>query len=325
MTNPRLRLTAAKGMVLALLALLTNAPDAGGAVANTPNAATLRTKPLRLEPSGHIPHTAGSEISGLARSPGRKNLYWAINDSGNPPEILPLRANGEIASVSGKGIRIPSASNIDWESLAIDASGNIYVCDVGDNFSRRTRLRIYMVPEPSPEAASTDSPKIVDIRYPEKSTQNPPPLIHDCEAAFFFRGKLFLLTKRLQDAATALYRLDAMKTGSVNTLTYRDSFPIEGYVTGADISPDGNILAVLTYNTLWLFHDFRGDDFFGGKKTAVPLKGAGQIESIVFSGYRSLLLVNETRNEIFSIVIDPHERSVRQETFTGRPRQAVRR
>ncbi|ASQ90638.1 hypothetical protein CHL67_06600 [Prosthecochloris sp. GSB1] len=309
--NRFLRAARAATTLAMLSACLSSPPVLAAGETRSRANSVVETRPLRLRPSGHIPNTAGSEISGLARSTREKNLYWAINDSGNPPEILPLRANGEIASVSGRGIRIPSAGNIDWESLAIDASGNIYVCDVGNNFSLRKLLRVYIVPEPSPAAASTGRPKVVDIRYPDENGKTPQPLVHDCEAAFFFRGKLFLLTKRLQDATTALYSLDTIKAG-VNTLTRKDSFPIGGYVTAADMSPDGKILAVLTYNTLWLFHDFRGNDFFGGEKTAVPLEGGGQIESIVFSGYRSLLLVNETRNEIFSVIIDPRERSARQ-------------
>ena len=256
---------------------------------------------LELEPVSHVSKSAGQEISGLAKSYRHEDVYWAVNDSGNPAAIVPLSPEGKVVSASGRSITIPKAHNIDWEALAADSSGRLYICDVGNNFSRRKQLQVYIIPEPSLFSSSTPEPEIIRIRYPYQDTSGSGKLLYDCEAAFVFNEKLYLLTKRLHDAATSLYRLDTRKRNTVNNLTFMKTYPIKGYVTGADVSPDQKTLAVLTYRALWLFHDFPNDDFFDGRKTKIPLKGAGQIESIVFTSAKHLLLINETNNEIFSI------------------------
>ncbi len=255
----------------------------------------------KLVPSARIDRSAGLEISGLAKSGRYPGLYWAVNDSGNPPFIVPFRRDGRVISSPAKGILVKGARNIDWESLASDSSGNLYICDTGNNNDSRKELHIYRIPEPSPENRSTLKADKIRIRYPEDSTVSPDMLVHDCEAVFNYRSKLYFLTKRRYDLATVLYRLDSLRYDRINTLTHLSRFEIDGYVTGADISPDQRCLAVLTYNALWLFHDFSGENFFGGLKTRIPLENAGQIESVLFSGPDEVILVNEGDNELFTI------------------------
>lgn len=259
-------------------------------------------EPLSLEPVGHVGKSGGQEISGLVKSRLHNNVFWAINDSGHPAALVPLNPQGDV--VSGRMIPVPGARNIDWESLAADRSGKLYICDVGNNFSRRKELQIYVLDEPSPDSSSASRPEVLRIRYPDQQNTSAPKLIHDCEAAFIYRKKLYLLTKRLSDAATALYRLDSGNINTVNTLTHITTYPIGEYVTGADISPDQKMLAVLTYQSLWILYDFKNDDFFTGKKKVIPLKGAGQIESIAFTSAGNLMLINESDNEIFTVSLD---------------------
>lgn len=259
---------------------------------------------LLLKPAGHIEKKAGLEISGLVKSRLHNDVYWGVNDSGNPATIVPLSPEGKVVSRMEKGIPVNGAQNIDWEALAVDHSGKLYICDAGNNYSRRKELQLYTVPEPGLERIISEKAELIKIRYPDQTESSPEKLIHDCEAAFFFREKLYLLTKRLHDAATTLYRLDRKEQNTVNTLTLLKTYPIGGYVTGADISPDQDILAVLTYKSLWLFYDFPGDDFFSGKKKQIRLEGGGQIEAIVFVNNEELMLVNETRNEIFTVTLD---------------------
>ncbi len=259
---------------------------------------------LSLNPISHVEKKAGLEISGLVKSKRHGDVYWAINDSGNPPAIVPINTKGKVVSVSGQSISIPGVQNKDWEALAIDHSGNLYICDVGNNYSRRKELQIYTIPEPHLNGDVSEKADLIRIRYPDQELVSPDRLIYDCEAAFIFKKKLYLLTKRLFDASTTLYRLDRKEKNTVNNLTRVTSFPIEGYVTAADISDDEQILVVLTYKSLWIFYDFPGDDFFSGRKMKVGLKGAGQIESVVFTDNNKLLLVNETKNELFTITLN---------------------
>lgn len=252
-------------------------------------------------PSAHIDDNAGLEISGIAKSSRFPDIYWAVNDSGNPPVIVPFRKNGRVIGNPAKGILVTGAQNIDWESLAADSSGNLYICDTGNNTDRRKELQIYRIPEPSPRSRTTLKADKIRIQYPEDTTVSPDMLVHDCEAVFHYKSKLYFLTKRRYDLATVLYRLDSTHDDRVNTLTFLSRYEIGGYVTGADISPDQRCLAVLTYNALWLFYDFPDDDFFEGKKTRFPLEGTGQIESVVFTDHDEIMFINEGENELFTI------------------------
>ncbi len=256
---------------------------------------------LYLDPVGHVEKKAGLEISGLAKSRCYTDVYWAVNDSGNPAVIVPLSPEGKVVSASGKGIAVTGAKNTDWEALAVDRSGKLYICDVGNNYSRRKELQIYTIREPALGSSASEKAEVIRVRYPEQHLSSPDKLIYDCEAVFVFKKKIYLLTKRLHDSATTLYRLDKQEKNTVNNLTLIKTYPIGGYVTAADISPDQKMLAVLTYRSLWIFYDFQDDDFFAGRKKQIPLEGAGQIESVVFTNNEQLMLVNEAKNEIFTV------------------------
>jgi hypothetical protein len=62
------------------------------------------------------------------------------------------------------------------------------------------------------------------------------------------------------------------------------TFNVSGAVTGADLSDNGKILAVLTYNSVWLFKtDKDTDDYFKGRIYRFRLKPQKQFEGISFN------------------------------------------
>ena len=82
----------------------------------------------------------------------------------------------------------------------------------------------------------------------------------DCEAVLTFDGKLYFLTKHRQpgkalawEAGTKLYRLDSERIDRVNVLKLVDQHEQVMLATAADVSPDGQHLAILTYARLWVF------------------------------------------------------------------------
>ena len=67
------------------------------------------------------------------------NLLWTIEDSGNKNNLYGLNKNGKTV----KDIDISNASNIDWEDLTSDNSGNLYIGDFGNNSKNRDDFTIY--------------------------------------------------------------------------------------------------------------------------------------------------------------------------------------
>src|SRR5690606_35909131 len=104
------------------------------------------------------------------------------------------------------------------------------------------------------------------VAYPEQSAYPDPDERHyDAESLFVDRGRLYLITKHRKGwtlfdglfdsmkAGASLYRLDTRFTEEVNQLTLIDSHPLLTAATGAELSPDGQTLAVISYSDLWLF------------------------------------------------------------------------
>src|SRR5687767_4556689 len=78
--------------------------------------------------AGKIEPKAISESSGLVASRRHDGVFWTVNDSGNAPVLYAITREGKAIA------EFPvDAKNVDWEDLAIDDAGHLYVADVGNN------------------------------------------------------------------------------------------------------------------------------------------------------------------------------------------------
>jgi hypothetical protein len=136
-----------------------------------------------------------SEVSGIAASRRRDDVFFAINDGGNAPKI---HAFGRDGSALG-AVDVENAINNDWEALASferDGKAYLLISDTGDNAGARQKVTLYVVPEPrfgSNGMLRSEPIKpawTVDLRYPDSP--------HDCEAVAVdsASNQIFLLTKR---------------------------------------------------------------------------------------------------------------------------------
>jgi hypothetical protein len=66
--------------------------------------------------------TSLKEISAIEIS-SASDLFWVIEDSGNDTKLFGLNLNGKI----DKTLEVTNAQNIDWEDLAMDSKGDIYI------------------------------------------------------------------------------------------------------------------------------------------------------------------------------------------------------
>ena len=67
-------------------------------------------------------------------------IIWMLNDGGNPSELYAFSKKGKLK----RTLNI-KAKNNDWEDLAIDDKGNIYIGDFGNNLNKRKNLVILKV------------------------------------------------------------------------------------------------------------------------------------------------------------------------------------
>ena len=80
------------------------------------------------------------EVSGMEID--KKGKIWVIEDSGNKDNIYRVDKDGNIQ----ESLEIDHAKNKDWEDLTMDANGNLYIGDFGNNKNAREDLVIYKVP-----------------------------------------------------------------------------------------------------------------------------------------------------------------------------------
>ena len=81
-----------------------------------------------LEHLGRLDHHRIPEASGIVKSRRYPGIFWVHNDSGNPPLLFAIKGDGAI--LNAFPVNVP---NIDWEDIAIDDHGHLYVGDIGNN------------------------------------------------------------------------------------------------------------------------------------------------------------------------------------------------
>ncbi len=263
--------------------------------------------PVTLVPYGNLSFSPIDESSGLVKSRLWHNVFWTHNDAGDEPRIFPVKRDGRIIKPEWAeeyaGVKVPDAVNIDWEDIATDNDGNLIIGAFGNNSNTRRDLGVYLIKEPFPsQAIATRISLKIPFYYPDQESIPPKNKNFDAEAVFWAKGKIYIFTKHRGDDFTKLYRLDSMNPFKPNPLPSIGVFDIKGQVTGADASPDGNRLAVLTYNAVWLFEvSGPSDEYFNGKILWLPIE-AKQCEGICFDGNK-LIISNEQR-DLFELPID---------------------
>ena len=219
---------------------------------------------LDLRSTGKLNLKAVPECSALLASAKHPGVFWTLSDSGRRPEVVPVFADGGLANGRG-GVTLVGAKNFDWEALTADGEGNLIVADVGNNISTRKELSFYIFKEPDLFTKEANEVRKVSFAWPDQVAFPDPDLSHDCEAAFFANGRIYLLTKHRRDTLTDLWCAEITPEGKQANLRKVARFDAQGMVTDASISPDGKALAILTYRNIWVFRlPAKGEDFFNG-------------------------------------------------------------
>ncbi|MFL1896674.1 hypothetical protein ACJRPK_13285 [Aquimarina sp. 2-A2] len=242
--------------------------------------------------------TTIQEISGIAKIPQDDYIY-AINDSGNDNILYALDETGDVV----KEIKLVNTVNIDWEAMASDKDGNVYIGDFGNNRNDRKDLAIYKVSHVFDQQSGNATAIKTTFSFedqkkfpPKKDKRN-----FDVEAFFYFNQNFYLFTKNRAkkfDGITKLYKVPATEGAYEAKLigTYETcNDDNDCFVTGAAINPENDTVVLLTYDKLFFFKNFEGDNFLEGDVEKIQLEHRSQKEGVCFKNKTTLFIIDEGR------------------------------
>jgi hypothetical protein len=273
----RLREAATTAVVLVALALA----GCGGGEAppttptipppSTSGGGGARDPGVEVQPEA-FPAGGGSGIVASKRYPG---VLWAIRDRG--AQDRPGRPRnalyaykvtggrvGKIGDAAFKTVPMPVKGR-DWEDIARDDDGNLWIGDIGNNECDRHDTALLEVREPDP--GQTRPAKLLATyryRFPD-----PPPGCagRNAEAMFLVDGVPYLIDKAEESTVYRFPRLDP-----AGAVTLEKVGVLAGEVanlSGADLSADRTRLAVDTHTALYIYQT--GDPSAGGAALVADL------------------------------------------------------
>jgi len=223
--------------------------------------------------AGEMDDKTMEEASGLAYSRKQQGILWTHNDHGDDPRVIALSEDGQRVAI----VTLEGVENEDWEDIAttvIDGESMILVADTGNNDFDRDPLSIFRFKEPSLDLTNDlksafsakneddsseeeDSDeyqfmgKLGDLSIPRDEIEDLqvryPDFSYDCESLAVDQttGDIFLFTKDRENSISNVYRYPYPQSEANNpfTLEHVATLPLY-WITGGDISPDGNILAL---------------------------------------------------------------------------------
>ena len=238
-----------------------------------------------------------NEQSGLVCYQG---LFWVNNDSDCAPSLYAYNKDGALK----KELIVSNYENVDWEDVT-DDKDYIYIGDFGNNFGVRKNLRVLQIPKAKidTQEISTVAAREMPIVWDDQTVFEPRKQKHDfdCEAFVSYGDSLYFFSKNWADYKTRMYV--ASKELKGHKLKVRAEFDADLLVTGADLSSDGKVLALVGYKDyrsyVLLFSAYKGTEFFSGKSLRLDLSslGGAQTEAIVFDDNDDLFISTEETNQ----------------------------
>lgn len=222
---------------------------------------------------------AVAETSGL--------IYWdgqlyTHNDS-NDLTVYDLDAGqGTITSQ----YNLEGYTNTDWEEITQDDEF-VYIGDFGNNLNgNRADHRILKINKQSLLLGAPET-SLINFSYEDQSDFNPTGgnnTDFDCEAFIASQDSIYLFTKQWNSKKTSLYKLP--KTAGTHIAQYKDTFNVNGLITGGTYLEDKRLVVLCGYSTIlqpfvYLLYDFNNHEFFSGNKRKIKISAPfHQVEGI---------------------------------------------
>jgi hypothetical protein len=185
------------------------------------------------------------ESSGVVGSRRYTDVFWTHNDGGGPKKqvLYAIDRQGNTHAF----FSIIDVALHDWEDIATDNAGHLYIGDIGNNDAKRKALTVYEIDEPNPQAKTGSvSPKRAwKLKFPGAP--------FDCESLFVWKDQGYVVSKVFDKARAQIFRFPLKETNKSLTLELVATTKIKSPATGADISADGTLLGLVAKNGAYVF------------------------------------------------------------------------
>jgi hypothetical protein len=269
-----------------------------------------------LEPLGRFDASAIPEASGIVKSRRFPDIFWVHNDSGNPPLLFAVRRDGRI--VRRFRVAVP---NVDWEDIAMDDRGHLYLGDIGNNGGLLPLRVIYRIDEPDPSSpGDRPLPAAASTFYALPATNR-----FDAESLFYDRGTAVVVAKYFDGREAELFAI-ALEPPAPLARPARPRLMgrLPGFrepATGADLSTDNTLLAVTSETVTRVY---RRNESAAWRLVAEVRYEPLPVEGIAWDG-RDLILAAEEGRGLYRLSEATWRAAARTEPKTQPPRSVERR
>ncbi|NOT00787.1 MAG: hypothetical protein HOP29_09185 [Phycisphaerales bacterium] len=251
----------------------------------------------RWLPVGTMDRSVVRESSGIVASRRHPGIFWTHSDSLNEPMIFAVTLDGKIVS------RVAvEAVNWDWEDIAIDDDGRLYIGDTGNNYGWFHQRTVYRIPEPDPAFAAFQRVAPTATWHFAYSDNR-----FDAEGLFVRADRAYVVSKH-DRGRSRVYRIDSDNGETTAPVEVASIDQI--VVTGADVSADGRRLVVCGLSGARRYQLNEIDD---GSFDLIPLDSITyplqSVEACCFDG-DAIVLTNEG-GRIYRVTEDDFAAGVR--------------
>lgn len=195
-----------------------------------------------LQPLGRLSDPSIRETSGIVKSRKHPDVFWILSDSGNPPAIHAIRRDGRVLA----SFRV-AAPNVDWEEIATDDAGHLFLGDIGNNGHLLPLRAVHRIDEPDPSRPANEPlPVTLSTYYTFASKE----ARFDAESLIIDGKSALLIAKRRDRKEAELFAIPLDPPAPLlRPAVPRRVGTVPGFTepaTGSSTSADGRRLAVVS-------------------------------------------------------------------------------
>lgn len=213
-----------------------------------------------------------SENSGMIAV--NDSILLMHNDSGHEPCIYVIDDKCQIINICC----LTNATNVDWEDIAIDSEGFVYIADLGNNNNKRQTASIYKVHSDSILNHKSTSSEKIQIAFSGNFPPSNMQLMYDIESLYWFNDSLFFLSKNRRKPFDGVSWVFAVPSEGntqhsiqpIDSIIVPSKSRYSGWITAADYEASSNILLLLGQDQLTALTHNDSTPPYQGKQTTLP-------------------------------------------------------